>query len=119
MGQGNRRSRLASATLTVPLGVALCCGTSAPPFAAGHKAKPKDPLAAVRAKALRDITVYGKRLAVTLSAGAGSTLLSTDERLALHDAGVLQGVALRDDRVAVARAKKRNVIAAAVAAASR
>ena len=39
--------------------------------------------------------------------------------LGLHDAGVLQGVALRDDRVAVARARNRKAIASAVAAGSR
>jgi hypothetical protein len=118
------RSRLTKAVLTAPLVLALCCGTASPALAASHKAKPKttapkDPLARVRAKALRDITVYGKRLTVSLKAGAVSTLLSSDEALGLHDAGVLQGVSLRDDRVTVARAKNKKVIAAGVAAASR
>ncbi|BEP14443.1 hypothetical protein acdb102_27540 [Acidothermaceae bacterium B102] len=118
-GTPTSRSRLIAAGVTAPLVVALSCGSAAPALAASHTAKPKDPLAAVRAKALADLTVYGKRLAVVLKAGAGSTLLSADEVLGLHDAGVLQGVALRDDRVAVDRAKNKKAIAAAVAAGSR
>ena len=117
-GTPTSRSRLIATGITAPLIVALTWGGAAPALAAGHRAKPKDPLAAVRAKALGDLTVYGKRLAVVLKGGAGSTLLSPDEVLGLHDAGVLQGVALRDDRVAVARAKNNKAIAAAVAAGS-
>jgi hypothetical protein len=113
------RARLRSAALTAPLVLAMCLGTASPALASGHKAKPKDSLAKVRAKALRDITVYGKRLAVTLKAGATSAALSQDEVLGLHDAGVLQGVSLRDDRVSVARARNKQAIAAAVAGASR
>ena len=113
------RRRLVAAAVAAPLVVALTCGSAAPALAAGHKPQSKDPLAAVRAKALADLTVYGKRLAVVLNAGAGSALLSSDEVLGLHDAGVLQGVALRDDRVAVARARSRQAVAAAVAAGSR
>ena len=119
MRQGHTRSRLAGAALAAPLAVALCCASAGPALATGHAAKPKDALAGVRAKALGSITVYGKRLAITLNAGSTSTTLSSDELLALHDAGVLQGVALRDDRVAVLRAKNKKAIAGAVAAASR
>lgn len=124
MRPSTARSRLTTTALTAPLAIALCCGTASPALATVHKATarstaPKDPLASVRAKALSDLTVYGKRLAVTLKAGAVSTVLSSDEQLGLHDAGVLQGVSLRDDRVAVARARNKKVIAAAVASASR
>jgi hypothetical protein len=99
----------------------VCLGSATPALAAGKtKAKPvKDPLASVRKKALADVTAYGKRLSVVVKAGAVSTALSPDELLALHDAGVLEGVALRDDRVAVTRAKTKKAIAAVVASAVR
>jgi hypothetical protein len=99
----------------------LCFGSATPALAAGKtKAKPvKDPLASVRKKALADVTVYGKRLSVVVKAGAVSAALSPDEVLALHDAGVLEGVALRDGRVAVTRAKTKKAIAAVVASAQR
>jgi hypothetical protein len=123
------RRRTPTLALSAPLVLALCCGTASPAIAAPHKAatheadthkaKPKDPLAGARTKAIRDITVYGKRLAVVLKAGSASTLLSADELGSLHDAGVLQGVAQRDDRVAVMRAKGKKQIVAAVAAAAR
>jgi hypothetical protein len=99
----------------------VCLGSAGPALAA---AKPKvqtakDPLASVRKKALNDVTVYGKRLTVVLRVGAVSTLLSSDELLALHDAGVFEGVALRDDRVAVTRATTKNAIVAIVTSAQR
>ncbi|MDX6227967.1 MAG: hypothetical protein QOI76_1357 [Frankiales bacterium] len=104
--------------------VAVCLGGATPAFAAG-RAKPaklkavKDPLASLRSKALSDLTVYGKRLSVVLHAGAVSTVLTDAEVGALHDAGVLEGVALRDDRVAVTRAKTKKALAAAVSSGQR
>jgi hypothetical protein len=83
----------------------LCVGTATPALAGQkpHKVV-KDPLASVRAKG---------------HAGATSTVLTSDEQIALHDAGVYAGIALRDDRVAVMRATTKKTIANVVAAASR
>ncbi|MDX6244789.1 MAG: hypothetical protein QOE76_2512 [Frankiales bacterium] len=98
----------------------LCLGGAAPALAATTQVKPvKDPLASVRTKALTDITAYGKRLSVVLHPGASTAALSPDELFALHAAGVLEGVALRDDRVAVSRAKTRKAVLAAVSSAQR
>jgi hypothetical protein len=99
----------------------VCLGSATPAMASGKtKLKPlKDPLASARTKALADVTVYGKRLTLVLRAGAVSSTLSPDELLGLHDAGVLEGVAVRDDRVAVTRAKTKKAIAAAVSSAQR
>jgi hypothetical protein len=113
------RTMTGAAALTT---VVVCLGGVAPALAADKTAKlrvVKDPLASVRSKALSDLTVYGKRLSVVLHAGAVSTLLSGDEVGSLHDAGVLEGVALRDDRVVVMRAKTKKAMTAAVSSAQR
>jgi hypothetical protein len=119
---GHRYGRLVGGATALTT-LALCCGSTTPALAApktttAHKVV-KDPLAGARKKALADVTVYGKRLSVVLHNGAVAAMLSSDDELSLHDEGVLQGVALRDDRVTVMRVKTGKALAAAVAAASR
>ena len=114
-----RHGRMITGTAAMAT-LVVCLGSATPALAtAGQQSKVRDPLAGARTKALSDLTVYGRRLIVVLRAGAASTALSADETLDLHDAGVFEGVALRDDRVAVSRARTKKAIATAVSSAQR
>lgn len=117
MRRGTHPGRLITGAAALTTIVVLGAGTT--PALAATKKPAKDPLASVRTKALSDITVYGKRLTVVRHTGAASTVLTADDKLSLSDLGVLQGVSQRDDRIAVARARSRKAIAAAVSAAQR